>query len=330
MFSLIVQYATAAQQYGEQIPEWFQQLIIDERERGRFTQDDIDRASQILGFGENGPLGVSLDDVDALFIVNAVDHALQTAAAKGLSARDIGDAFRIVAHTSGNRSIVETYERMAARGWMSVDDAYRTLGASKEVDDAMLIMAAQMQMADAPAQADKVREAIAFIAQARDSFRLRKFLEIGEDRKLLDFTRSYGSLMINSAGDILAPVRADLPRGLNQLGNTCYLNSLLQYFYTIKDLREAVLELSKTDPKSFDDGDAKLTEDNLKKVRVGGRNVTRREIARSRKCKSRARLLVNMLSLGKLSSTLVISSSTSNMQSIRQSRRNSSLPSWPL
>jgi ubiquitin carboxyl-terminal hydrolase 25/28 len=71
---------------------------------------------------------------------------------------------------------------------------------------------------------------------------------------------------------------------LNQLGNTCYLNSLLQYFYTIKDLREAVLQLSQFDTKVLDDADAKLTEDNLKKIRVGGRNITRREIMRSRKC----------------------------------------------
>jgi ubiquitin carboxyl-terminal hydrolase 25/28 len=59
---------------------------------------------------------------------------------------------------------------------------------------------------------------------------------------------------------------------------------LLQYFYTIKDLREAVLQLSQFDTKVLDDADAKLTEDNLKKIRVGGRNITRREIMRSRKC----------------------------------------------
>lgn len=55
---------------------------------------------------------------------------------------------------------------------------------------------------------------------------------------------------------------------------------MLQYFYTIKDLREAVLPMSKLD---LNDNE-KLTDEDLKKHRVGGRLVTRREIVRSRKC----------------------------------------------
>lgn len=110
-------------------------------------------------------------------------------------------------------------------------------------------------------------------------------------------------LRVNAlAGEVVAPTRPDLPRGINQLGNTCYLNSLLQvkyysiwsikfvadssmqYFYTIKDLREAVLPMSKLDLKALDN--EKLTDEDLKKHRVGGRLVTRREIVRSRKCSS--------------------------------------------
>ena len=98
-----------------------------------------------------------------------------------------------------------------------------------------------------------------------------------------------------------------MPRGLNQLGNTCYLNSLLQvcahdslqgcadaygyqYFYTIKDLRAAIASLSSShDSKSLDD--SKFTDDDLKRHRVGGRLVTRREILRSKKC-----MLINRVS----------------------------------
>lgn len=56
----------------------------------------------------------------------------------------------------------------------------------------------------------------------------------------------------------------------------------LQYFYTIKDLRDAVQPMSKLDLKSIDD--EKFSDDDLKRHRVGGRLVTRREIVRSRKC----------------------------------------------
>ena len=83
-----------------------------------------------------------------------------------------------------------------------------------------------------------------------------------------------------TAGDLALAPRRDWPRGLNQLGNTCYLNSLLQYFYTIKDLRDAVGPLSE---KALDMD--KFTDDDLKRHRVGGRLVTRHEILRSKKCK---------------------------------------------
>ena len=80
----------------------------------------------------------------------------------------------------------------------------------------------------------------------------------------------------------MPPARPDWPRGLNQLGNTCYLNSLLQYFYTITDLRKAVETLLNSEYKALEED--KLTDDDLKRHRVGGRLVTRREILRSKKC----------------------------------------------
>lgn len=55
-----------------------------------------------------------------------------------------------------------------------------------------------------------------------------------------------------------------------------------KYFYTIKELREAVTPMSKLDLKSVED--EKLSDDDLKRHRVGGRLVTRREIIRSKKC----------------------------------------------
>lgn len=56
------------------------------------------------------------------------------------------------------------------------------------------------------------------------------------------------------------------------------LNFSAKYFFTIKDLREAIA------PEATAHID-KVTDDELKKHRVGGRLVTRKEIARSKKCK---------------------------------------------
>lgn len=73
------------------------------------------------------------------------------------------------------------------------------------------------------------------------------------------------------------PVSADRPVGLNNVGNTCYLNSLLQYFYTIRELRETVSNYNqfKEDLTADTDGDLK---------RVGGRAVSKKEIERSIRC----------------------------------------------
>jgi hypothetical protein len=59
---------------------------------------------------------------------------------------------------------------------------------------------------------------------------------------------------------------------------------IVQYFYTIKDLRDAVRQFAHDETK--ESVDHKLTEDDLKRHRVGGRLVTKREIIRSRKCMS--------------------------------------------
>jgi ubiquitin carboxyl-terminal hydrolase 25/28 len=152
---------------------------------------------------------------------------------------------------------------------------------------------------DQPAQQDKMMEALRMITEDRNSARLRTFVETGRDgwyrAVLLKETTAHASLL---DGDLGAVIKPEWPRGLNQLGNTCYLNSLLQvspaylatkswtltffyqYFYTIKDLREAIAA-----GKFAEDTD-QLSEDDIKRHPIGGRLVTKKEIERSKKCKS--------------------------------------------
>ncbi|KII93273.1 hypothetical protein PLICRDRAFT_35462 [Plicaturopsis crispa FD-325 SS-3] len=267
-FTHLFNIIEALSNVGEIPPQDLQTLALEERSRYRFTHQDLQMATERLGFGKDGQLSVDFDDdVEDEFIVNAWKDAVRRAWSDlkegSQLQRDANDAFRVIAESRGSAKLRKLWEDTNGK-IMDPDRAYSTLEVPKETDDGMLLTVFAIRVQEQPSQDDKMREALSLIAEIRDSERIRQFLQTGAD-----------------PGDIIAPVRQDLPRGLNQLGNTCYLNSLLQYFYTIKELRDAVMPMAHLDDKAIDDD--KLTDDDLKRHRVGGRLVTRKEIARSKK-----------------------------------------------
>ncbi|POS86499.1 hypothetical protein EPUL_001144, partial [Erysiphe pulchra] len=70
------------------------------------------------------------------------------------------------------------------------------------------------------------------------------------------------------------PCKAE-PIGLDNIGNTCYLNSLLQYYYSVKPLREMVMD--------FDKYRMALNDENLRRKKVGGRQVEKVEVIKAQK-----------------------------------------------
>lgn len=177
----------------------------------------------------------------------------------------VARALRVIAGHR-NQSSLELFatnmESGDSTGAGTVAEAYRRLQIQDpNMRDESVISYYQTLCSNAPVGTKaSYTEALRTIATARNSAMLRAY-----------------------ADNPNAPIRIekgseDQPVGLDNIGNTCYLNSLLQYYYTVKPVRDIVM--------NFSDYRMELNTENMLKKRVGGRAVARGEIVKAQKCKS--------------------------------------------
>ena len=202
-FTALVNIVQAMQIMNEDTPIDLQNLLLDERTRGRFTRDDFLKAVAALGFGHDGPLRVDFDEsVEEEFIINAWRHGIRRSwkdeTNGSATRRELNDAMRIIAEVRGSAEMHHVWEREKG-SVMTVDTAYSTLGVSKEMDENTLITVFDMRVSDIScrrfrlpilpkvedqaSQVDKLREALSVIAQVTESQRLKVFLDTGRDRE---------------------------------------------------------------------------------------------------------------------------------------------------
>lgn len=143
-------------------------------------------------------------------------------------------------------------------GEMDVSDAYRLLQLPDgTADDGVITAGYTICVDDNPGEADKYNQALVIIANHINSASLKAM-----------------------AGISTEPERnmRDWPVGLQNIGNTCYLNSLLQFYFSVRPFREMVLDFERFQMDLND-------EESLVKKQVGSRKVTKKEIERSMQCK---------------------------------------------
>ncbi|CAG8029470.1 unnamed protein product [Penicillium salamii] len=203
----------------------------------------VEQANIYLGVENETP-----DDfVMTMYTAKVNDHPSTRALA--------GRALELIAESRKSPSLthfLHTGETLAAE--MDIGDAYRLLQIPDQTTDDGAIMAAYtICIDDNPSDADRYNQALVIIANHIDSAPLKA-----------------------SAGISTEPQRnmQDWPVGLQNIGNTCYLNSLLQFYFSVRPFREMVLDLERF---QMDLGDM----ESLAKKQVGSRKVTKKEVERS-------------------------------------------------
>ena len=195
---------------------------------------------------------------------------------------------------------------------MDASQAYARLDITdRTVDDEMILTVYKVQTDDVPSQADELRKALIAIAKARNSKILLDCAGVGNDgsRYALD----------------------EWPVALGNIGNTCYLNSLLQFYFSIRPFRELVLEIERFKTP--------LDDETVRTKRIGGRIVTRREVERAQRTAEELRKLFKTLiesprrsirpdtEVARLT-LLTPKAEIARRQSIRQSQNNADRPSF--
>ncbi|SCV68286.1 BQ2448_407 [Microbotryum intermedium] len=237
-------------------------LIAIERSMGRVSLSDLRKAYKELGLDFDHSRSITDDEIALRFaqrreqVTHPERRKVLKEAMKQVADQRDSELLKVMLLSANDDE-----DRPAT----SLEKAYKLLEATPDMSDDILSMIYDVRIADAPGQVDVMTQALATIGQAIGSDAIR--VKLGGD-----------------AGALIPKPAADMPVGLTNIANTCYLNSLLQYFFTVRELREAVLHFQPTP-----------TTDDSALNRVGGRFVTKAEVERSKKFVALLQTLFNQL-----------------------------------
>lgn len=210
-------------------------------------------------------MAITMKYNDALSVLNAaedtpnanlLDRVEARARAGPVAGYEGRMALKTIAVTRQDPELLRRYESMANLESCSPTEGYNRLGVSKDMTDKDILAVFDVRAQEEQGQVLSLRQALRAVGQNRDS-------------QLID---DYLSCRVSDPAVIRGPANEG-PVGLWNIGNTCYLNSLLQYYFTIDPLRELVCD--------FAEESAQQNDDSMRKKTVGGRQVPYAEVERS-------------------------------------------------
>ncbi|KAF3939283.1 hypothetical protein ABW19_dt0209123 [Dactylella cylindrospora] len=176
---------------------------------------------------------------------------------KGGDENTLWTALKLIAESRKDHrllSLVDSHE--AGFEIMDYETALNRLGVNGNMPDDTVIAVYEISVKDFPSQLSTLRGALKVIADRRNSRALQHYVVTGNK-------------------DLLTRGTNDWPVGIENIGNTCYLNSLLQFYFTITPLRELILDI-----ENHQEGE--ISDEELERKRIGGRKVTRGEIEQAK------------------------------------------------
>ncbi|CAO3582816.1 unnamed protein product [Absidia cylindrospora] len=146
-----------------------------------------------------------------------------------------------------------------------VDKAYQYFGAQHDIDDETIIAAHRYKKQDFPRSKLIHNEKLRVIGESRKSETILQYL----DSESADLGEHYRNSYRQTGRPINSPV------GLTNIGNTCYLNSLLQYYHTLIPFRNTIINMN--DYVENEDND------DWRDKKLGGILIDRKEVKRAKK-----------------------------------------------
>ncbi|KAI1657007.1 cysteine proteinase [Daldinia decipiens] len=150
---------------------------------------------------------------------------------------------------------------------MSISSATNLLGVESDWTAEIIRGFVQQRVQDENADKTKIVEAIDVLSELKRQ--QDKPEEAAELQQIAEFVKMTGYAPMLTSQLHASPIlgnSVNTPPGLKNIGNTCYLNSLLQYFYNVKIIRDIVL--------NFDSVKLDLDEETVGQRRTGGNGTS--------------------------------------------------------